>query len=121
MYVDDGTKIVERHLPHRHVPGDACVVDHHVDATVGLDTGLHQRLHFGFVRDVTTHAERGTARYSRRRLGDAVLVEIAQHDLGAFVDKTCGDRKADALRASSDDRAAAVEQSHGDWVSHGKI
>ena len=84
---------------------DAGVVDQHVDAAVRGQGARHQRVHVGLVAHVAVHVER--AEFGGQRAAVRV-VQIGDHDVGAFAREAPGAGLADALGAAGDDDDAAV-------------
>jgi hypothetical protein len=83
---------------------DARIAHEHVDAAEGRDRLGHAGVDLCLARYVHRDADRiVAAELCRRRVG-AGLIQIGDHDLGAFALKGARDLLADAARGAGDER-----------------
>src|SRR5262249_13289789 len=82
---------------------------HDVDAAMELDRAPDQRLDVGLEAGIGAHERR---RQPRRRLLPARLVDVGQHEPGAFRLEALGAGKPDALRCAGDDGDLVFEALH---------
>ena len=115
----DGVDAVEflfADFEHRPVHmGDAGIVDHDVDMAVAIERRRDQLRHVAVARDIGT--EIGRAALALRTVDffrdarAALVVDVVDDELRAFLGEALGDRLAEARAAAGDDRYLA-RQAH---------
>jgi hypothetical protein len=99
----------------RELAFGAGVVEQPVDASEGVDRGLHVALHVVIAADVGADAhdarsERGYRCFARR---ETLAVNVDDEQVGALLGEHAGGSKADAAGAARDDHRLAREDPHG--------
>ncbi|MCY1424535.1 hypothetical protein D9M71_402850 [compost metagenome] len=103
--VDDGVPLLFGHLLDHVIPGETGVVDDDVDAAEGVQGGLHAtvaEVGGGHVTDAGDCIAAEGADFRDHFIGRS-LVEVVDHDLGAFFGKFQRDGAADAAAGTGND------------------
>ena len=102
--VEDALPQLDRVGPCVADPGDAGVVEHHVDAAELLDGVLDQHIDLGFSRRVAHHRRDARAVLAEPGLDVAQLrrVDVGEHDTHPLGDHRLGDGEADPARSTGD-------------------
>ncbi len=121
VHVDDPTPVFRRRLEHRASGRDPGVVEDDLHSAEMRERAIREVLDRIGIPHVTDDAEDFATglREARDLLVEPTLLDVGQHDLHSFFEKSLGGGQPDAARGTRDDRDAALEIVHGDLLGSG--
>ncbi|MOA03019.1 hypothetical protein D3C78_1225010 [compost metagenome] len=115
MAVDYGIPLLFGNLLDHVVPGEAGVVDDDVDAAEGIQSSLHAtvtEVGGGHVAQAGDGIAAESTDFRDHFIGRS-LIEVVDHDLGAFFGEFQRDGAADAAAGTGNDGDFALQSTHG--------